>query len=111
MATTPIASYKRWSIVVELQDENSIAVLQSDGRATATAESAFDLLKECSEDVAEKLRSQLIESEITQSGGITKYKELVYQNRLKYGVGCYDYLDTDTLKAYAALGVYLSDRL
>jgi hypothetical protein len=111
MALRVIASYKRWSIVTELQDENSLAVLQSDGRVIATSESAFELLKECSEEVASKLRSQLIENEIAESGGVAKYKELVYQNQLKYGASCYDYLDAATLRAYAELGIYLSSKL
>lgn len=111
MPLTTIASYKNWVILIDTLEDSVRTVLQSDGRVVATAENTFDLLKECSESAAKELRSQLIQNEINELGGITKYKELVYQNQLKYGTSCYDYLDTETLRAYAELGIYLSSKL
>lgn len=111
MPQTTIASYKNWAILIDTLEDSVRTVLLGDGRVVAIAENTFDLLKECSESVAKELRSQLIQNEINKLGGITKYKELVYQNQLKYGTSCYDYLDTETLRAYAELGIYLSSKL
>lgn len=111
MASAVIASYKNWVISTDILEESVRTVLESNGKIVAIAENSFDLLKECSENVAKELRDQLIQNEIQELGGIAKYKELVYQNQLKYGASCYDYLDTETLRAYAELGIYLSSKL
>ena len=108
---TVIASFKSWIISTDALEDSAQAGLQGDGKVVATAETAFELLKECSTEVAEQLRVQLIQREIAELGGIAKYKELVYENQLKYGTNCYDYMDAETLRAYAALGIYLSSKL
>ena len=110
-AARVVASYKNWMISIVSMEESSIAQLLADGKIITSAEGAYDVLTDCPPEIAGKLRIQLIEDEIAQAGGITQYKELVYKNQLKYGVQCYSYLDTDTLKAFAELGIYLSNRV
>jgi hypothetical protein len=110
-AARVVASYKNWTVSIADIEESSIAQLSSGGKIIASAEGAYSVLVDCPVDVADKLRQQLIDDEIAQAGGIEKYKELVYKNQLKYGVQCYNYLDVDTLKAFAVMGIYLSNRL
>ncbi len=115
MSQTIAASYKNWEIVVDVLEDfvsdSVLALLRSDGRVVSSSESFTELLKACPENVAKELRAQLIQREIAELGGIAKYKELVYENQLKYGTNCYDYMDAETLRAYAALGIYLSSKL
>jgi hypothetical protein len=113
MPQTIVASYKNWAIAVDVLEESDsvLTVLLSNGKVVAASESTFDLLKECSENVAKELRMQLIQRDIAEYGGAAKYKEVVYQNQLKYGTSCYDELDVETLRAYAELGIYLSSKL
>jgi hypothetical protein len=106
-----VASHKNWKVSTLVLEESSVASLTHDDVQIAYADNAYDVLSSCPENIAVNLRSQLIQHEIDKAGGITKYKEQVYKNQLKYGVNCYNYLDVETLRAFAEAGIYLSNKV
>jgi hypothetical protein len=108
---TTAASYKNWTISIATLEESSVINLIQSGVVVANSDSAYSLLSNCPVDVADNLRTQLVQREITLVGGVDKFRSQAYSNQLKYGTSCYDYLDTDTLQAFAKLGIYLSHKV
>lgn len=109
--TLVVASYKAWKVSIITLEESSVVSLTLNNTHIAYADNSYEVLSSCPADVAANLRKQLIENEIAKAGDISKYKEQVYKNQLKYGVNCYSYLDVDTLQAFAELGIYLSNKV
>lgn len=106
-----VASYKNWSVSLIVQEESSVSQLKSGNNVIAYADHTYELLLNCPPDIAVELRKLLIDYEIKAAGGISSFREQVYNNQLTYGVGCYNYLDTDTLRAFAELDIYLSHKI